>query len=358
MAAAARVLVARTDSAGDVLLAGPAVRAVAATARVTMLVSPLGEAAARLLPGVEDVLVAAAPWAGFDPPPVDAAQVEDLVQRLRELRADAAVVLTSFHQSPLPVALLLRLAGIREITAASTDYPGSLLDRRLTPADPDDSRHEVERALDTVRAAGFSPAAGDDGALAVRLPAGWPPALDRSRLGERFVVLHPGASVPARAPIPAHAARIALAMVESGRQVLVTGGPSEACLTGLVATGSGAVDGGGRTSFAELATVLAAAECVVAPNTGPAHLAAAVGTPVVSLFAPTVPSGWWKPWRVPHILLGDQDAPCAGSRARACPVAGHPCLSSTAPSAVVAAVDALTRPGIGPAASARLGERV
>ena len=60
-------------------------------------------------------------------------------------------------------------------------------------------------------------------------------------------------------------------------------------------------------------------------NTGPAHLAAAVGTPVVSLFAPIVPPERWRPWRVPHELLY-VDVLCAGCRARECPVVGHPCL--------------------------------
>ncbi|WP_459988292.1 glycosyltransferase family 9 protein, partial [Mycobacterium avium] len=60
--------------------------------------------------------------------------------------------------------------------------------------------------------------------------------------------------------------------------------------------GDVAVDLGGRTSFAELAAVFATARVVVVPNTGPAHLAAAVGTPVVSLFAPVVPAGQWRPY--------------------------------------------------------------
>ena len=52
------VLVARQDSVGDVLLAGPAVRAVAAGAgRVTLLCGPRGRAAAALLPGVDEVVV-------------------------------------------------------------------------------------------------------------------------------------------------------------------------------------------------------------------------------------------------------------------------------------------------------------
>ena len=87
----------------------------------------------------------------------------------------------------------------------------------------------------------------------------------------------------------------------------------------------------GRTSLPMLASVLARADVVVAPNTGAAHLAAAVGTPVVSLFAPVVPAARWAPYGVPTVLLGDQDAPCAGSRARSCPVPGHPCLDQIEP---------------------------
>src|SRR3712207_7032811 len=54
------------------------------------------------------------------------------------LAVDEALVLTSFHQSALPVALLLRLAGVPTIAAYSDDYPGSLLDVRLH--DPGDRK--------------------------------------------------------------------------------------------------------------------------------------------------------------------------------------------------------------------------
>jgi ADP-heptose:LPS heptosyltransferase len=81
----------------------------------------------------------------------------------------------------------------------------------------------------------------------------------------------------------------------------------------------------------------------VVGNTGPAHLAAAVGTPVVSLFAPTVPAVRWRPWCVPHELL-HVDVPCAGCRARVCPVEGHPCLEGVGVGDVLAALDRLTAP--------------
>ena len=70
------------------------------------------------------------------------------------------------------------------------------------------------------------------------------------------------------------------------------------------------------------------------------HLAAAVGTPVVSLFAPTVPAVRWRPWGVPHELLFG-DVACAGCRARVCPVEGHPCLGGVTVADVLAAVERL-----------------
>jgi ADP-heptose:LPS heptosyltransferase len=158
---------------------------------------------------------------------------------------------------------------------------------------------------------------------------------------DRYVVLHPGTSVPARAwPVP-HYAETAALLAARGWSVVVTGGPDERGLTAEVCAHSGAVDLGGRTSLAELAAVLDTAECVVVGNTGPAHLAAAVGTPVVSLFAPTVPAVRWAPYQVPTVLLGDQDSPCRDSRAVRCPVAGHPCLSSVGPAMAVQAVQHL-----------------
>ena len=334
------VLLVRLDSAGDVLLQGPAVRAVAASAdRVTLLCGPRGREAANLLPGVDAVLVHRAPWIDPMPEPLDATETLRLVARVSALEADEAIVFTSFHQSPLPTALLLRLAGVPVVGAISPDYPGSLLDVRH---DVGDDVHEVERSLSLAAALGHRLPAGDDGALAV-VGVEEPPWLELER---PYVVVHPGTSVPARAWAPGRHAALVRALAEAGRRVVVTGAPGEAGLTWLVATdsGPGVVDAGGRTSLAQLAGVLAGAEAVVVGNTGPAHLAAAVGTPVVSLFAPTVPAVRWRPWRVPCILLGDQHAPCAGSRATTCPVPGHPCLDGVRLEDVLAAVEALALP--------------
>ena len=330
-------LVVRLDSDGDVLLAGPAVRAVAASGdRVVLLVGPQGAAAARLLPGVDEVLVWSCPWIVADPAPVDPGDIAEVVDQLRARRVDRALVLTSFHQSPLPTALVLRLAGVAWVGAVSEDYPGSLLDLRLRL--PDAGLHEAQRQLRLAEAAGFALPPGDDGGLAVRRPL---PDVGGLVGDEPYLVVHPGASVPARAPGVPWATDLVAALAERGRRVLVTGGPGETALTAAVAGTSAAIDLGGATTLAQLAAVLDGADAVVVGNTGPAHLAAAVGTPVVSLFAPVVPAERWRPWRVPHALLGDQEAPCALSRAKTCPVPGHPCLDDVPVEHVLAAVQAL-----------------
>ncbi|MFI8962567.1 glycosyltransferase family 9 protein [Streptomyces sp. NPDC053493] len=338
MSARPRTLVVRLDSAGDVLLAGPVVRAVAAGSSWTaVLCGPQGAPAARLLPGVDDVLVHEAPWVGLEPPPVSPRDCLRLVRAVTAGRFDRALVLVSYHQSPLPVALLLRLAGVDWIGADCEDYPGALLDLRHRRAP---GRHEVEAGLDLARAAGFGLPAGDDGGLR----AG--PLPDTARLTGTapYVVVHPGAAVPARAWSPPRAARAVAALHAAGHRVVVTGSASERWLTALVA-GRYGLDLGGETSgLGDLAGVLAGAGAVVTGNTGPAHLAAAVRTPVVCLFAPVVPAERWRPYGVPHVLLGDQNAPCAGSRARVCPVPGHPCLDGIHDAAVVEAVASLLPP--------------
>lgn len=328
------VLAVRLDSDGDVLLTGPALRALASgTDRLTLLCGPRGQRAAELLPDIDELLVYRAEWIDPQPPPLDPERTLDLVHRIGALEVKEAVIFTSFHQSPLPMALLLRMAGVPRIGAISEDYPGSLLDVRHRGLA--EGLHEVERALSLTAAMGYPLPEGDDGRLRVRRgdqpPVELPP--------RPYVVVHPGTSVTARAWAPERHAAVTSALAARGWDVLVTGAPAERALTSAVCqearrgeagtaaptTGARVHDLGGATTLGQLAEVLAGASAVVVGNTGPAHLAAAVGTPVVSLFAPTVPAERWRPYRVPLRLLS-RPVPCAGCRATVCPVPGHPCL--------------------------------
>lgn len=341
-----RILVARMDSMGDVLVCGPAVRALAAGPDVEwlgLLCGPPGEQAARLLPGPDEVHAWAAPWILATPPPVGRAPVEDLIAWVSDRRIDEAVILTSFHQSPLPLALLLRLAGVGRIVGVSTDYAGSLLDVRLRPGeDLPENQPETVRALRIAEAAGHHLPPGDDGRLRIRNPDGAISGGTGGAVVGPYLVLHPGASAPARAWPPERCREAVELLAGRGHRVVVTGGPDETALTARVA-GTQGIDMGGLTDLARLADLVAGASVLICGNTGPAHLAAAVGTPVVSLFSPVVPTERWAPYGVAHELLGDRHAACAGSRARICPVPGHPCLTSVTAHDVVAAVQRLLR---------------
>ncbi|RAO28802.1 D-glycero-beta-D-manno-heptose 1,7-bisphosphate 7-phosphatase [Micromonospora saelicesensis] len=335
-------LVVRSDSAGDVLVTGPAIRAVAAGAeRVVLLCGPRGRAAANLLPGVDEIIEHPLPWIDPAPGPVDPEAMRSLSARLGAVGADQAVVFTSFHQSALPLALLLRMAGINRIAAISDDYPGSLLDiRHRVPV----GVPEPERALSLAAAAGHRLPDGDEPVLRLRRDAVPPRPADVGDPG--YVVLHPGSAASSRACPPEVATRIVGALADAGHRVLVTGGPDERAVTARVAA-AGGTDLGGRTDLAGLAAIVADASAVVVGNTGPAHLAAAAGVPVVSLFAPTVPFGQWGPYRVPTVRLGDAAAPCRDTRAASCPVPGHPCLSGVDPGDVVDALRTLAVSGGG-----------
>ncbi|GAA0312522.1 glycosyltransferase family 9 protein [Kineococcus aurantiacus] len=348
-----RILAVRLDSDGDVLMTGPAIAALrhgpdgTAASRVDVLAAPPGAAAARLLPGVDDVLVADVPWSGYHPPAPDAPALRALVDVVREGRYDEVVVFTSYHQSALPMALLARMAEVPRVVAACDDYPGSLLDvRHKRPGNPDGTggEHEVIANLGLVLASGR--AIPDDPRMALRhplpdLPADLVEELGADLAAKRCVVVHPGASVPARAPLPTVAAAAVAALDAAGWRVVVTGGPGEVELAAQVRAGAPrVVDASGRTTFGQLATLLAASAVAVVGNTGPAHLAAAVGTPVASWFSAVMPVERWAPFGVPVVVLGDLSAPCRLTRAQVCPVPGHPCLD-VSPQRVVDAVAAL-----------------
>ncbi|MGX1128963.1 ADP-heptose:LPS heptosyltransferase [Streptomyces glaucescens] len=264
-----KALVVRLDGFAEVLLAGPAVRALATRANpVTVLCGPGGAPAARLLPHVDEVVVR-------DPPGTPEADDEALVRRLRADAYDVALVLDPDGPGPHSAGRLLREARVGRVGACGG--PGA------------------DAALDTAAALGFQPRPGDDGRLRVL------PTPDTAALTGNgpYVVVHPGAGPPDGAWHPDRCAAAVAALADAGHRVVVTGEPAESALTRYVG-GDTAVDLGGRTDARRLAGVLRAADVVVTGAPGPAQLAAATGTPVVSLAPPDGPR---RPYGVPGVLL-------------------------------------------------------
>ncbi|MFZ5520792.1 MAG: glycosyltransferase family 9 protein [Pseudomonadota bacterium] len=354
--AARRILFVRLDNLGDVLMSSPAMAAVRQQrpdAHLALLCGGAGAAALPHLPMLDEAILYDAPWVqGSQPRDNDGSIDRRLVRRLMQGRFDAAIVFTVCTQSALPAALLLRQADIPLRLAHSRENPYDLLSDWLREPDAiaPGMRHEVQRQMDLVAAAGLSPMqpAGplvfavhdaDRRAAAAKL------AQAGSRPDQPYVVLHPGATASSRRyPLAGYAAAVAR-LQQAGVQVVAVAGGSEGALVAELQA-SVAAQGGqplpalvGALSLGELGALIKDAALLIGNNSAPAHLAAAVGTPVVVLYALTNPQH--TPWQVPSRVLF-HEVPCRDCLRSTCPMGHHDCLRQVPPQAVAqAALDLL-----------------
>jgi lipopolysaccharide heptosyltransferase II len=344
------ILAVRLDGVGDLLMTTPALRALkeSGPARsLTLLTSPAAAQVARELPFIDDVIAFIAPWMKFsETRPVSPIATTTLIDRLRHCAFDAGVVFTVFTQSALPPATLLFLAGIPRRAAYCRENPYTLLTEWRRDPDRDAHagvRHEVQRQIDLVASLGAS-------VRDTRLQFPVREAAQRAMLEKvvaagmyprrPWLIVHPGATAPSRRYPDAQLAE-AVAMLEAdGRwQIGIAGAIEDRPSANAIAVRvPAAVDLVGLLDLPELAALLQAAQLLVCNNSAPAHIAAAVGTPVVDLYALTNPQH--TPWAVPNRVLS-HDVHCKYCLKSTCPY-GHPrCLADVAPARIVAAVDAL-----------------
>jgi lipopolysaccharide heptosyltransferase II len=330
-----RLLCVRLDSLGDVLMTTPAIRAFRDSlpgCRVTLLTSAAGAAAARHVPEIDEVIVFAAPW--MKTPHAEPEGDLALRETLRERRFDAAAIFTVYSQSALPAAYLCYLAGIPLRLAHCRENPYHLLTHWQPDPEPALARHEVERQLRLAEAVGCRTA---NLRLSFRVDDSDRAALARFKLGRPLVVLHAGASAPSRRYPPERFARaVDLLAAQTGCQVVLTGAADEQPLAESIRRRmhAPALSLAGRLSLGELAALIERADVLVSNNTGPAHIAAAVGTPVVDLYALTNPQH--TPWRVASRVLF-HDVPCRNCYKSVCPLGHHACLQRVEPERVAAA---------------------
>jgi len=354
-ARARRILCVRLDALGDVLMCTPAMRALhtALPGRsLTLLSSPSGAAALPFIPELDDAIVHAAPWMKAGVPAQPGALLE-LAATLAARRFDAAVVFTTYTQSALPAALLCWLAGIPLRLAHCRENPYHLLTDWVPDPEPHTMvRHEVQRQLDLVRRVGAERPchAGRPLALSFAVRADDLAAV-RGRLqhlgvdpDQPWLLLHPGASAASRRYPAGHWARVlTLLGLRTGLPLVITGSAAETGLAEEIRAGCGvaAHSLAGQLSLGELGAALRLAAVALTNNSGPAHVAAAVGTPVVALYALTNPQH--TPWHVRSRVLF-QDVPCRFCFKSSCPAGHHACLAGVAPERVVEAVLDLLHP--------------
>jgi lipopolysaccharide heptosyltransferase II len=340
------VLCIRLDAMGDVLMTTPALRALREgrdDRRLTLMTSPAGAAAGRLVPWVDDLMVYDAPWMKATAARSGAGPEFAVIDRLGRAGFDAAVIFTVYSQNPLPAAVLCYLAGIPLRLAHCRENPYQLLTGWIPDPEPDRFiRHEVRRQLDLVAAVGFR---ADDERMGIAIPhrarRHAETCLKSYGIGEArdWVVIHPGCSAPSRRYPAESYSEVARRLArDHGFRVVFTGEQSEREAVDAVRQGmegTPAISLAGELDLAELAALIERAPLLVANNTGPVHIAAAVGTPVVDLYALTNPQH--TPWGVPNRVLF-HDVPCKYCYKSICPQGHHDCLRLVRPEDVVTAV--------------------
>lgn len=309
-----------------------------------MLGSRAGVALAPFLGDVDEVVEYDAPWVANraeHAPARDLRMAEQLGQR----HFDAAVIFTVYSQNPLPAAMMCHLAGIPRRLAHCRENPYALLTGWVHESEPEQhTRHEVERQLALVREVGatardtrmrFDVREADRALLAARLAArGVDPHAP-------YFILHPGATAASRRYPAARFGLVAARLVrETGYPVLITGSHGERALAAEVRRTAGYAarpalhDLAGTLSLGELGALLERATVLISNNSGPVHIASALGTPVADLYALTNPQH--TPWQTAHRLLF-RDVPCRWCYRGVCPQRHHACLRGVPPAEIVQA---------------------
>ena len=342
-----RVLVYRCGALGDTIVALPAIRAVREAFPDAELVLMTANDGAGIL-WTDEVLRDFGWFAHVVTyrarELASVAGLWNVLQRVRALRPELVVYLGSDHNSGIRTLrdrVFFRLAGAQRFVAASSDkvsFFGRLRrDRRPYP-------HEVDRLLDAVRRAGI-PA----GPPRFELPARAAHAervaalLQRGCIGidRPLVAMCPGSKQAAkRWPLERYAALGARLIVDGGADVAIIGGPDEARAAAAVArdwpAGRWTVLAG-ELSVLESAEVLRRAALYVGNDTGAMHLAAAVGTRCVAIFAAREPGLSWHPYGEGHVVLRHDAVPCANCYLTECTVERLRCLTAIDVGAVWAA---------------------
>jgi lipopolysaccharide heptosyltransferase II len=344
-----RVLAVRLDNLGDVLMTTPALAAIRQSVpgvHISLLTSPAALSAARCVREVDDVIAFDAPWSKASDTAHDAdapnAAEQRLLEQLSRENFDAAVIFTVCTQSALPAALWCRMAGIPLRLAHSRENPYNLLSDWVPDGERVHTgmRHEVMRQLALVAHVGWG-VADDHLRLALTAP-------QRERMRRRlhaagvpaqrsYFVVHPGASAASRRYPAARFGIAADAIAARGHCLpIFTGDAAERALIAEArcAMTQPSITLAGQLDVAELAALIDEARLLLANNSGPAHIAAAVGTPLVVLYALTNPQH--TPWRA-HARVLNHDVPCRHCLKSICPHGHHDCLARVEPGEVAEA---------------------
>jgi heptosyltransferase I len=327
-----KLLIVRLGALGDIVHAIPAVAALRAAfpeAAIDWIVSARHAEILGLLPAVDRCLVIGGPQQGAQR--TGAGQkaaagsgyragwrgLTAAIAAMRRNRYDAVID----FQGLLKSAALARASGARRVVGFARRH---LRERAAAifygeSCDPGSAVHVINKNLALAARLG-----ADDRSIAfpLEIPRCRETAIARERLSigstDRFVVLNPGAAWPnKRWPAERFGAVASWLLSRRGMRSIVTWGPGEEQLAGDVeAASGGAAVVAPRTSVTALLSIAGESSLFVSGDTGPLHLATAVGTPVVGIFGPTNPARN-GPWREADISVSRFEA-CVCHHERRC----------------------------------------
>jgi len=323
-------LIIRLGSLGDVIHGIPAAAALRQRfqdARLDWMVDPRYIELLELVDGIDRCIP-------FDPRDLArGVRAWSVLGELRRTRYDAVIDL----QGLLKSAVLARLAGAERTIGfprAHLREPQARFFYTETP-DPGAATHVIGKGLALLRALDVTTTTVH---FPLRVPQGGIGAGIAGRLGaEGYAVLNPGAAWPnKRWPAPRFGAVAAALRRDHGLRSVVLWGPGEESLAAaVVAASGGAAEAAPPTTIRDIVAITHGARLMVSGDTGPLHVAGAVGTPIVALFGPTLPERN-GPWAANDVTLS-RVATCSCFYERRCKRA-EPCIDDIAVDEVVQAV--------------------
>jgi ADP-heptose:LPS heptosyltransferase len=299
-----KILVIRPDNMGDLLMSAPAIRALSESFKcdITLLTSTMALEASSLLPWINEVICYDLPWIKI----VNALAPDalaDVIAAIRSRAFDGCILFNVSSQNPAPSAMVAFMAGIPLRAAYCRENLYGLLTHWLPDPEPYfEIQHQVARDL---KLCSFIGANTSDQRIRISIQedAATPKLKDFGLKKNGYFIFHVGVSEEKRRFPEKEWIKLAkLVASQYGLPILLSGNSKERDTIANIAAeiGKDAISVAGLFNLKELTACIAMARAMVSVNTGPMHLAAATGTPVLALYAKTNPqhSSWMVPCRI------------------------------------------------------------
>jgi lipopolysaccharide heptosyltransferase II len=326
----------------------PAFRAIKESlpgADLTLLSSDFGSDIAKLIPEIDQIIPFQAPWIKSTVKFENSYPMRNMITKLKKMKFDASIIMTTYSQSPFPAAMLCFLADIKRRLAYAHENQYQLLSHWIPDPEPNTlRRHETQRQLDLVASVGFITS---DNHLSLK----YRPEVEEKmrsliktklRISMPWFLLNAGASAPSRRYPLHHFAKIIDLMCLKGWRPVLTGSVEEFDLINdlMCLTDHKPLNLCGKLDLEELSALIALSPLLISNNTGPAHIAAAVDTPAVVIYAQTNLQHY--PWSKKCAVL-THDVDCKNCLKSVCPKKHHNCLELIDPVDVINTAESLLK---------------